>query len=215
MKREQCKERKPSCQGCTLCAILIVGVTKQQLRERFLRKLRQQSGSNRRIKSLEISRSLRRLALYRRSRMLLCYVAIDGEVETRSILAGALAEGRRIAVPVIQRRHRLAATEIRNMGADLRRRGPFGIPEPKAHSRRRVDPKALDLVVVPGIAFDRSGRRLGRGKGYFDRFLSKVPPGVPRVALAFGFQVLRRLPTETHDQLVSAIVTERGVIHCR
>ena len=147
--------------------------------------------------------------------MLLCYVAIDGEVETRSILAGALAEGRRIAVPVIQRRHRLAAAEIRNMGVDLRRRGSFGIPEPKTHSRRRVGPKALDLVVVPGIAFDRSGQRLGRGKGYFDRFLVKVPPEVPRVALAFGFQVLQRLPTEPHDQPVSAIVTERGVIRCR
>ncbi|MBI3332673.1 MAG: 5-formyltetrahydrofolate cyclo-ligase [Candidatus Omnitrophica bacterium] len=145
----------------------------------------------------------------------MCYVAFDGEVETRAILAQALSDGKRVAVPAIARRpRRLLAVEILDPERDLRRKGPFGIPHPVRARERRLDPRRLGLVIVPAVAFDRKGRRLGRGGGYFDRFLSRLPPAVSRVGLAFGFQVVRELPSEPHDEPVSSIVTERVIIHC-
>ena len=184
-------------------------MTKQVLRQRVLKKLRSQSKEERLRKSLKIARRLHRLTAYRKAAAILCYVAIDAEVETRPILSKALADGKRVAVPVtLHRNKKLVAAEIANPGKDLDARGPFGIPEPTHHSRCQVNPKDLDLVLVPGVAFDRSGRRLGRGGGYFDRFLSQLPHEIPRIGLAFRFQVVKKIPWELHDQPVSRVITD-------
>ncbi len=186
-------------------------MTKQQLRQRLLVLLRRQPGEARLAKSLIIAGRLKRLRLYRRAEVLLCYVAMDGEVETRPILAQALADGKRVAVPVtFKRSRRLVAAQIKDLDRDLKAKGPFGILQPTDVSRRRLDPKELDLVLVPGVAFDAKGRRLGRGGGYFDRFLEKLPPKVPRVGLAFHFQLVKEIPWEPHDRPVSRVITDRG-----
>ena len=65
----------------------------------------------------------------------------------------------------------------------------------------------LDLAVIPGVAFDPNGNRLGRGKGYFDRFLHGLPPNIPRVGLAYDFQIVRKLPREDHDQPVHQVLS--------
>ncbi len=183
-------------------------VTKWDLRRRILSRLRRHSPAARLKKSERIGRRLQCLELYRRAKRILCYVAVDGEVETRPILAQALADGKQVAVPVTNpRRKTILPGKIRNVARDLTRRGAFGIPEPK---RRPVPLKALDLVIVPGVAFDRQGRRLGRGGGYFDRFLARIPASVPRVGLAFRFQVVKSLPRESHDQPVSRVITEKS-----
>ena len=187
-------------------------MTKQALRQRLLERLRKQPKRLRLRKSLAISRVLRKLHVYRKAKTLLCYVAIDGEVETRPILLQALADGKRVAVPVtLTRKKQLLAVEVRDPKQDLCRVGPYGIPEPRKNSRRKVASRDLDLVVVPAVAFDRQGRRLGRGAGYFDRFLERLPAGISRVGLAFHFQVVKKMPWEFHDQPVGKVITERGL----
>ena len=184
-------------------------MTKKELRQRILGRLRRQPEEKRQAKSVVIGRRLRRLPLYRKAGVILCYVAIDGEVETRPILAQAHADGKRVAVPVtLSKPKRLIAAEIQDPETDLRHRGPFGIPQPPRPGRRRVPIKKLDLVLVPGVAFDRRGRRLGRGGGYFDRFLSEIPPEIPSVGLAFRFQLVKNIPWESHDRPVSRVITE-------
>ncbi len=184
-------------------------MTKQALRQRLLRRLRQQAGKLRLAKSLAIAKRLQRLPLYRTARVLMCYVAFDGEVETRPIIQQALADGKRVAVPItLAGRKKLIAVEIVDPDRDLTRVGPYGIIEPKNEPRRRLRPEKLDLILVPGLAFDARGQRLGRGMGYFDRFLETVPASVPRVGLAFRFQVVKALPWESHDQPVSRVVTD-------
>lgn len=181
---------------------------KRALRRRLLRKLRAQSKATRRVKSLKVERKLRRSSLYRRAKSILCYVAHDGEVETRPILEQILADGKRLAVPfTVPEKRRLIGAEIKDPALDLEP-GPYGIPHPKRIYGRRVAYRQLDLVIVPGVAFDREGRRLGRGGGYFDRFLEKVPKRVPRIGLAFRFQVVKTLPAETHDQPVTRVITD-------
>ena len=91
----------------------------------------------------------------------------------------------------------------------------FGIMEPRLEHRtdptRLVDSKELGLVLVPGLAFDLQGNRLGRGAGYYDKFFGRLPLEVPRIAIAFDCQIVDRVPTEPHDLPVNVIITETGI----
>lgn len=180
---------------------------KRILRRTLLGKLRRQPKATRLARSQSIARTLRRSLLYRRARRILCYVAFDGEVETGPIIRQALKEGKQVAVPVVQKGKRLIAAQISDPEKELKTKGPLGVHQPK--KIRRMNPKNLDLILVPGIAFDRKGRRLGRGGGYFDRFLERLPKRIPTIGLAFRFQVVKKLPIESHDQPVDRVLTER------
>ena len=89
----------------------------------------------------------------------------------------------------------------------------FGAMEPSAG--RAVEPERVDAVIVPGVAFDRRGARVGYGGGYYDRFLARTRPGVPAIAIAFGLQVVEGVPEGRGDRRLDAIVTEEEVIRCR
>ena len=92
-------------------------------------------------------------------------------------------------------------------------KGTRGILEPtKKHDI--VDVKKLDIVLVPGITFDRSGHRLGYGLAYYDRFLTQLSPSTIIIALAYSFQLVQTLPFEDHDQKMNLIITENEMIHC-
>jgi len=92
--------------------------------------------------------------------------------------------------------------------------GSFGVREPAEEDFNFVSPDQIDLVVVPGLAFDRRGGRIGYGKGYFDRLLSRLGSQVPRIALAFDFQVLGAVPQDENDIRVDAIITEKSTMNC-
>jgi 5-formyltetrahydrofolate cyclo-ligase len=84
----------------------------------------------------------------------------------------------------------------------------FGLREPDPGQTALVDPATLDLVLVPGLAFTRGGDRLGRGAGFYDRFLAALPPRVVTAALAFACQLREVLPIEAHDQAVQIVLTD-------
>lgn len=94
--------------------------------------------------------------------------------------------------------------------------GSFGIPEPRPEWRTQPDrcgnPAEIDLVVLPGLAFDVRGNRLGQGRGYFDRLLAELKPGVIKVGLAFEVQMVEAVPVEKHDLSVDLVVTESRMI---
>ena len=91
--------------------------------------------------------------------------------------------------------------------------GPFGIPEP-AVSTGAISPEEIDCVMVPGIAFDRRGTRLGFGKGYYDRFLCQLPATTHVCGLAFSLQIVEHIPNMPHDVRMQSLVTEQGVLFC-
>jgi 5-formyltetrahydrofolate cyclo-ligase len=176
----------------------------------MLYRLRRQPEPLRRVKSVRIACALRRLPEYRKARAILCYADFDGEVQTRAILEKALSEGKKVFVPVVTdrtRRHRVVA-QVKDLEKDLAHRGHYGIAHPLRLFSKEIPLAKLGLVILPGVAFDVQGGRLGRGGGYFDRFLPKVPLSVPRVGLAFRFQVVAKLPREAHDQPISRVITE-------
>ena len=149
------------------------------------------------------------LAPYRSAATVLWYVSMPSEVATIPGIEATLADGKRVAVPWCDGDDlglwRLEAV------AELEP-GTWGIPEPpparRGEAARRVAPEAVDFVVVPGLAFDRRGRRLGHGKGYYDRLLARCP--AVRAGLCFDAQVFPAVPAGPHDAVMDWIVTERG-----
>ena len=93
--------------------------------------------------------------------------------------------------------------------------GMYKILEPKEELRslaaKKVDPKQIDLVMVPGVAFDKQGARMGHGFGYYDKLLEHVRPDAPLVALAFECQLFPEIPTQAHDIFMDKIITERAI----
>lgn len=173
----------------------------------MMRQLRQQQEASRRRKSEAIWRKLRRLTAFRRAKVVLCYVALPYEVQTRGMIERMLAAGKRVVVPVVRRStRRLWLSEVRDPAADLAP-GAFQVPEPVRGARRPVPAREVDLAIVPGLAFDRRGHRLGHGLGFFDRFLARLPESVPTIGLAYRFQLLAALPVLQHDRAVRTVLS--------
>ena len=182
-------------------------MTKGQLRTTILRRLNQQKEDDRRRRSEAIRRKVFRLTAFRRAKTVCCYVALPYEVQTWRMIEEMLERGKRVVVPVTpSSSKRLRLSEVRDPAAELTP-GAFGVLEPRPQARRSVHVRDLDLVLVPGLAFDRFGHRLGHGHGYFDRFLARLPKHVPTVGLAFRCQLLDRLPTDPHDHAVHTVLS--------
>lgn len=141
-----------------------------------------------------------------KARILLSYVARASEVETKPFLEEALRRKKKLFVPRFDPAARkISMIEIRGVG-DLSR-GHYGILEPAFNPERVGNPRDLDLVIVPGVGFDRQGGRLGRGLGLFDRFLEEAK-GAYKIGLAFECQMVGKIPLADHDIRMDEIITE-------
>jgi 5-formyltetrahydrofolate cyclo-ligase len=139
------------------------------------------------------------------------YVAVRGEMDPAAALAGLAVRGATIVLPRVPRAGSKLEFLRVDPGAELRP-GAHGIPEP-ASSLLHVVPAALDLVIVPGLAFDAGGARVGSGAGYYDRTFATARPATQRlVGLAYDFQIVERCPAEAHDLPVDIVVTETRVL---
>jgi 5-formyltetrahydrofolate cyclo-ligase len=152
------------------------------------------------------------LSCYQHARMVLGYMAFDHEVLTDGLMQQAMASGKQIVLPMVQAdREGMTLYAIEDLEHDVAS-GYHGILEPQPQRTRAVVPETLELALIPGVAFDLRGGRLGFGAGFYDRLLSRLPRDIPMVGLAFDFQVIPRLPSQPHDIMLDAIVTERCVI---
>ncbi len=131
------------------------------------------------------------------------YFSRDDEVDTKPLLAAALTAEKTVVFPRIVKNglvlHRV--TSIRDFT-----RGTYQILEPKK-STPIVDPTLVDVFIVPGVAFDRDGNRLGRGKGYYDRLLAHIT--APKIGLAYAFQMVAEVPHSSYDVPMTAVITEK------
>ena len=180
---------------------------KSILREKFLTLLRQQKEEDRLKKSSAILKELFSCKEFKDSKLILFYASFDGEVDTLDMMRLAKKLGKRIALPaIIKDQKAIVPTLVENFEKELKE-GAYGIKEP-IHSDCVLETKDIDLVIVPGIVFDHLNNRLGRGLGFYDRFLKKLPVTTPTIGLAFDFQLIARLPLpEKHDVPVSKVIT--------
>ena len=181
-----------------------VSAQKHLVRQQVFKQLTTQQEGTRRRKSGVIQRKLTRLAVFRHAKTVCCYVSLPYEVDTWRLIKQMLAMGKRVVVPKVARQ-RLILSELQDPARDLAP-GRFGVWEPIPQAVRPVSVEELDLMVVPGIAFDRAGHRLGHGFGYFDRLLTRVPD-VPTVGFCFAFQLFDRLPRAPHDRAVQTVLS--------
>jgi 5-formyltetrahydrofolate cyclo-ligase len=152
---------------------------------------------------------------WRNASTILCYVSFGSEVETHTLIQEALRFKKRVVVPLHDpaNHHDTLLSELRRFG-EL---GPShrGVLQVQPEFRRLMAPADIELALVPGIAFDRQGGRLGFGGGYFDRLLPKMPKAF-RLGLSFDAQIAQDpLPHESHDERLDAIITEKEVLETR
>ena len=183
---------------------------KGDIRKRMLEVRNVMTGGEIASGSRAIVKRLAELDQIRRASTLMVYLGFGSEVLTDDLILRGWEEGKRIAVPLCRPVSReLIACRID--GFDELECGHYGLREPKADRLRPVPPGEIDAVVVPAVAFDRQGHRLGYGGGYYDRFL----PGAPRatrIGVAFARQIVAEIPAGPHDVTMDCIVTEREVI---
>jgi 5-formyltetrahydrofolate cyclo-ligase len=149
---------------------------------------------------------------YLTARAVILYSPIQSEVPTEKVRDDALASGKRVLYPQLSAANSVAVAEIHSV-TDLRK-GRLGISEPTGS----VHPLNRELegvvVFVPGLIFDCSGNRLGRGIGWYDRLLKQLSNGAVFVALGYDFQIVDEVPTDTWDERVHYVITEKRVIDC-
>ncbi len=183
--------------------------TKEALRRKMKTKIRSQKESERRQRSRAIRKKLFLNEDFLKSKCVMLYCSKGtGEVETSSIIKKALKMGKKVVLPVTLVRDRNIKPVYLK---DIRRleKGPYGIYEPEGPlNKKPAALKDIDLVIVPGIAFDKNNNRIGRGKGYYDNFLRRFSKGKPNIGLGFRFQLLDRVPATKRDVPLASVITD-------
>lgn len=183
---------------------------KEELRKLILAKRGTLAEEQRREKSRAILKNILDLPGFVTAKTIMAYLDFRGEVETRELAAKILSMGKRLVVPLCHMNN-LIPCLINNLEQDIHA-GTWGILEPQKDRIRPLPPLEIDLVIVPGVAFDYKGNRLGYGRGYYDRFLPKIRDGVLAVGLCFDCQIVESIPTDEYDIKMSLLITENGVI---
>jgi 5-formyltetrahydrofolate cyclo-ligase len=197
----------------------------QELTDFQLRKkeIREQAHANRKDQpdketvSAAIVEQFLALPEYAAAQTVMFYVDVRTEVKTRDFLSVALLHGKKIVVPYCRADGQLDLFWLENMN-ELSI-GMYKILEPKVELRelpeKKVAAEELDLVMVPGVAFDRNGARMGHGFGYYDKLLEHTRASTPLVALAFECQMFEEIPTADHDIFMDKIITEAAIYQGR
>lgn len=160
-------------------------------------------------KSARIAARLSAAAFYQNARTVMAYCSAFGEVDTVEVLARLWADGKKVYVPLCDTTKQ-EAWPVQIAGMSDLQPGAYGILEPRAG--RCTEPDTLDLILVPGIAFDRRGGRIGFGAGYYDKLL-QYTQGC-KVALAYDFQIVEDTFSQPHDVAMDCIITESELIVC-
>jgi 5-formyltetrahydrofolate cyclo-ligase len=182
---------------------------KSELRALLLRRRAAQPEASRQAAGEALRARLRDLPALRTAEAVSCYLALPEEMPTAGIIGDLHARGIAVGVPAWdagRRRYRLAALPP---GADVVK-GPMRVPEPAV--KEWLPMTRFDCLLVPGVAFDERGGRLGFGGGHFDRLLSERRRDVPCVGLAFDFQIVDEVPLEEQDVVMDFVVTPSRVI---
>jgi len=163
-------------------------------------------------KSNQIKRRFFEMDELKHAHAILFYVSYDNEVYTHDMIKESLSTGKKVVVPITDtEKHCLILSRLNNWN-DLEY-GTYSILEPKKNCIDEVSLDEVDVIIVPGVAFDESGNRIGHGVGYYDKLL-RNSKNASHIGLAFELQIVDRISAERHDVKVDKIVTEKRVIVC-
>lgn len=177
---------------------------KRALRKTMLERLRALPQEQIQTWSEEIAHRVCQMEAFQQAETICVFISMPGEVDTRPLIEAARAAGKKTAAPKIQDGR---MEFIQFAGESELQKGFYGIYEPTGDQR----PQGKTLIVMPGVVFDQTCRRIGYGGGYYDRYLAEHPQ-LATVAVAFDLQVLDQIPEEAHDLKPQIVVTEQRIV---
>ena len=189
-----------------MIAEAVLAANKKALRASIKQKRRALSIEDRQQASRKMQAELTRLPCYQAAEYIMLYMAMQDEVQLDELIAMVLKDGKKAVIPLVTGAGLMEAVELSDM-ADLVP-DKYGIKTVSEEKRRLIAPDKIDLIIVPGVAFDKAGHRLGMGGGFYDRFMLRASRAV-RAALAYDCQLLVSVPAEVHDLTFDYIITEK------
>lgn len=194
---------------------------KQAIRKAVLAQREQLSAETRAAHSEEIAGRLLQMPEYRQADTVLCYMNFGAEFESEMLVRQALADGKRLALPRVNRHiNQLDLYWVEDLESQLAA-GLWGIREPVVECCERLkNTGELEFILLPGVAFGRDGARLGYGGGFYDKLLTRLDAGKSPahrpalVAGAYSMQIVEHIPQEPDDRKVEWLVTENGAVQC-
>lgn len=188
-------------------------ITKSDLRAKIAQKMNSIADQALKEKTAAIQKSLFEFANFMESKIVLLYVSKENEVVSDLILKQSLSHQKIVALPTFNTdKFVMKPLKIDDLDADLTL-GVRGILEPNPRRCKMVPIEYLDIVIIPGVAFDEKGGRLGSGQGYYDRFIPRLSATTRKVALAYEDQMVAQVPMESHDRHVDIIITEKRIVY--
>ncbi len=189
-------------------------ITKKEIRESVSARRNALSDEDVILASTSIIENLQSSFMYKKARTVLFYCSTRGEVYTHGAISAAIKGGKIVALPKTNTGTReLVLYKIRSL-SDLAK-GAYGVLEPVPDHLHKISIQDIDLVIVPGVAFDKEGNRIGLGLGYYDRLLPGVAGLGSICALAYSFQIVEKIPHDAHDIPMDCIFCEDHVIDCK
>lgn len=178
---------------------------KNELRQLIYNKRREVNDELKEHWDATILQKLLESEFYKNAQVIFTYVSFQGEVDTIKFIEAALSEGKTICIPkVISKKEGMEAHIITSL-AELEK-SSYGILEPQSDSPL-INPLDIDLLIMPGVAFDKTNGRIGYGGGFYDRYLKKINPKAHKIALAYNFQIFDHIPMDEFDERVDFIIT--------
>jgi 5-formyltetrahydrofolate cyclo-ligase len=185
---------------------------KRKLRKELIEKRKNIPKNKVLEKSNKIKKILFEIDEFKQASTILFYVSYDNEVYTHDMIKESKKMGKRVVVPFSDKANRrLILSELDNWSS--LKPGSYGILEPSKDEIKEFSIEKIDLIIVPGVGFDESGRRIGHGKGYYDNLLKKLKDSLI-IGLAFELQIIDKIPVNKHDIPVKKIITENRLIDC-
>ncbi len=187
--------------------------TKAEIRNDIAAVINALSDSEIKEKTKEIENRLFEFANFLESKIALLYINNSCEVISLDIIKRCFSLYKIVVLPSPNTsQYEMKLMKIDDIGQDLRL-GVEGILEPDADRCKTVPIESIDIAIIPGIAFDEKGGRIGSGDGYYDRLIPKLPITTRKVALSFESQIIQQVPVESHDRHVDIIITEKRIIY--
>ncbi|MBP1890091.1 5-formyltetrahydrofolate cyclo-ligase [Clostridium moniliforme] len=182
---------------------------KKEIRKSIIGKRNKIKNKDKTSMDNKIIESFKKEDSYKKARGIFIYIGFGSEINTKVIIEDALKKGKEVYVPKVKGKEMLLIKidSLENLVTSS-----YGILEPIGDNNN-FDVDKLDLLVMPGVAFDNSGNRIGYGGGYYDRFLEKNKTNAEKIALAYEFQILNSINNEKHDVKVDKIITEERIIN--
>jgi len=190
-----------------------IGAAKIQIREDIAKIISAVTASDIAKKVRAIEDRLFEFANFLEAKIVLLYVSGDNEVQTKNIIKRAHSYNKIVVLPAFDpKTFEMELLKVDKFAQELKI-GPRGVPEPNAGCCKIVPIDRIDITIIPGIAFDEKGGRIGTGRGYYDRLIPKLAITTRKVALTLEDQIIPQVPMESHDKHVDIIITDKRIIY--